>query len=203
MKNAHVGIILLAVLLGFSVTGAQAAPVTFTTAGVFSTSGTNTATFTDGTGTTTITFNSPATSTVLTPAGVDFGDFVVTSTEPLGVLGPTVSGNFTLNINEIMPPGTGSFSDALSGTLGFDMGIATITFATTSMSISGFTYTINPVYTIALPVTGGEKGTGVGTTTLQGTITGPATVPDTGNTLLLLGAALLGLLVVQRSLQSA
>jgi hypothetical protein len=38
---------------------------------------------------------------------------------------------------------------------------------------------------------------------LQGTITGSAAVPDNGNTFVLLGAALLGLLVVQRRLQAA
>src|SRR5215831_2676736 len=121
MKTTCVRIVLLAVVFGFGATGAQAAPVTFTTTGVFSTSGTNTATFMDGTGMTTITFNSPVTSTVLTPAGADFGNFAVRSTEPLGVLGPPVNGSFTLNIAQIMPPGMGSFSDVLSGTLGLDM----------------------------------------------------------------------------------
>jgi hypothetical protein len=200
MNKEYVGF-LLAVALGFGVTDAEAAPVTFTTAGVFSTSGTNTATFTDGTGMTTITFNSPVTSTVFTPAGVDFGDFAVRSTEPPGVLGPAFNGSFTLNVTQVMPPGTGSFSDVLSGTLGLDMGVATITFSTTSMVISGFTYTVNPSYTIALPVTR-DDGNPPGMTTLQGTITGPAAVPDNGNSLVLLGAALLGLLVVQRRLQS-
>jgi hypothetical protein len=183
------------------VTDTQAAPVTFATAGVFSSSGTNTATFTDGTGMTTIMFNSPVTTTVLTPAGVDFGNFAVRSTEPPGVLGPAVSGGFTLNVTQLMPPGTGSFSDLLSGTLGFDMGVATITFATTSMVIGGFTYTVNPSYTLALPATR-DDGNPPGMTTLQGTITGPAAVPDNGNSLVLLGAALLGLLVVQRRLPS-
>ena len=72
------------------------------------------------------------------------------------------------------------------------------------MTINGFTYTVNPIYTIALPVTGSGGGAGSGTTTLQGTIVGPATtVPDRGDTLVLLGGALLGLTVVQPRLRSA
>ena len=69
--------------------------------------------------------------------------------------------------------------------------------------INGFTYTVNPIYTVALPGTGGGGGAMPGTTTLQGTIVGPATaVPDNGDTLVLLGGALLGLAVVQRRLRS-
>jgi hypothetical protein len=203
MNQAYTGILLLAVVLGFSATDAQAAYVAFFTDGGFSTSGTAVVTFMDSTGTTTLAFNGDHPTVVTTPAGVSFGNFVVTSTEPPGVLGPPISGNFTLDIIQLSGGGEGTFSDHLSGTLGFDMGVGTITFATTSMSIRDFTYTIDPVYTIALPVTGGGGGAGVGTTTIQGTITGGTAVPDNGTTLVLLGGALLGLVVVQRRLQSA
>jgi hypothetical protein len=62
---------------------------------------------------------------------------------------------------------------------------------------------VNPSYTIALPVTGGGGGAATGTTTIQGIVTGAATVPDNGSTLVFLGAALLGIMFVQRRLQSA
>jgi hypothetical protein len=78
----------------------------------------------------------------------------------------------------------------LSGTLGFDTGIATLSFATTTITIGGFTYTVNPVYTIALPVTGVGGGAVTGTTTLQGTVTGGA-VPEP-TSMMLLGTGLLG-----------
>ena len=78
----------------------------------------------------------------------------------------------------------------LSGTLGFNTGIATLSFSTTSLSIGGFTYTVNPTYTIALPVTGVGGGAQIGTTTLQGTVTG-GTVPEP-TSMLLLGTGLLG-----------
>jgi len=178
---------------------AQATPVTFMTTGVFSTSGTNVATFTGANGTTTITFNGTM-DAVDTPAGAQFGDLVVGTTVPADQAGPTVSGNFTLNFNQVSPAGTGSLIGTLSGTLGFNTGIATLAFTTTTITIGGFTYAVNPSYTIALPVTGAGGGAVTGTTTLQGTVIGG--VPDNGSTLILLGGALLGLALVQRRFRS-
>jgi hypothetical protein len=193
--------VLLGAMLVLVAADARATPVTFSTTGVFSVSGTNVVNFTGVNGTTTITFNG-TTDSVNTDAGAQFGDLVVTTTVPLNFSGPTVGGTFTLNFNQVAPPGTGSLVSTLSGTLGFNTGVATVMFATTTLTIGGFTYTVNPVYTIALPVTGSGGGAGIGTTTIQGTVTGGA-VPDNGGTLMLLGGALLGLALVQRRWRSA
>ena len=191
----RIGTFLGAMLL--MATAASATPVTFSTTGVFSVSGTNVVNFSNINGTTTLTFNG-TTNPVNTPAGTSFGDIVATTTVPANLEGPAVAGNFTLNFFQVSPAGTGSLVGSLSGNVGFNTGIATLTFATTMLTLpGGFVYTVNPVYTIALPVTGVGGGAGTGTTTLQGTVTG-GSVPDSGSTMLLLGTAFLGLGVIRR-----
>ena len=182
--------LLCAGFLAFSAAAVKADPVTFSTTGVFSISGTNVLVLNNINGTTTVTFNG-TTNPVNTPAGTSFGDIVVTTTVPANLAGPAIGGNFTLNIVQVAPPGAGSLVATLAGTLGFNTGIATITFTTTSINIGGFTYTVNPVYTIALPVTGVGGGAGIGTTTIQGTVTGSA-IPEP-TSMMLLGTGLLGI----------
>src|ERR1041384_8517327 len=128
---------LLVLVVGLKTSDVKADPVTFSTTGVFSISGTNVVNFTNINGTTTVTFNG-TTDSVNTPAGAQFGDIVVTTTVPANLLGPAIGGTFTLNFFQVSPPGPGSLVATLAGTLGFNTGIATITFSTTSITIGGF-----------------------------------------------------------------
>src|SRR3954454_10414605 len=93
-------------LMMFAATAANADPVTFSTTGVFSVSGTNVVNFTNIQGTTTITFNG-TTNPVNTPAGTSFGDLVVTTTVAPNLMGPAIAGNFTLNFIQVSPAGVG------------------------------------------------------------------------------------------------
>src|SRR5215467_2146016 len=92
--------VLVAGFIATLATSTKADPVTFSTTGVFSISGTNVVNFTNINGTTTITFNG-TTNPVNTPAGTSFGDLVVTTTVPANLMGPAIAGNFTLNFFQV------------------------------------------------------------------------------------------------------
>src|ERR1043166_5727671 len=133
LKATVMGALLVGIgLLGMS--QAKADPVTFSTTGVFSVSGTNVVNFASVNGTTTITFNG-TTNPVNTPAGTSFGDIVVTTTVPANLAGPAIAGNFTLNIVQVSPAGAASIVGTLARSLRFNTGIGTLTFANPSATI--------------------------------------------------------------------
>src|SRR4029078_8559064 len=123
---------LLVLVVGLGTSDVKANPVTVSTTGVFSVSGTNVVNFTNINGTTTITFNG-TTDSVNTPAATSFGDLVVTTTVPANQTGPAIGGTFTLNVFHVSPAGGCSFLGTLAEDVGFNSVIATLTFTGTSM----------------------------------------------------------------------
>jgi len=173
-----------------------AAPiVTYTTSGVFSSSGSALATFGSGT----LTFvpgGGMVDLDLLNPSNGNLGTIVATGFSPTSM--SAISGSLTLNILQTTPfAGSGAFVGTLSGSLLSNASSGMLLFSATSITLPGnVTYTISqpPAGFLVVPPT-----TNNGMTTLQGTISmpvSPATVPEPA-TFGLIGTAL-GVLGVMR-----
>ncbi len=173
-----------------SVQSAKADIVTFNTTGVFSASGTNTATFGSGLNTTTLTFMGSTGNQVNTPSFSNFGDIITTSTGT----GAAISGGFTLTFTVTSPVmGSDTANGTLSGTLGPNSSNATLFFFDPTATVGGFTFSIiqSPIGVVLVPQTTGAGGNAnPGTTTIQGNVTGSA-IPEPA-TMILLGTGLAG-----------
>jgi len=182
---------LLAGLMAFGASVANADPVTFSTSGTFtcagcSGSGTNSVTFLGGMGNALmITFTGLGSTSLNTPTGSSFGNF---QTFFSGNGSIAASGTFTLTITQTIPiAGSNSFSATFTGLFSAsNSGSGVVNFSVTSVTIGGITYSItnNPLNLV-------PPASNNGITTVQGQITGSA-VPEPAS-MLLLGTGLIGI----------
>jgi hypothetical protein len=182
---------LLAGLMAFGASTANADPVTFSTSGVFTCggcagSGSNSVTFLGGMGNALmITFTGLGSTSLNTPTGSSFGNF---QTFFSGNGPVNASGTFTLTITQTVPTGgSDSFSSTFTGLFSAsNSGSGVVNFTVTSVTIGGITYSItnNPLNLV-------PPASNNGITTVQGQITGSA-VPEPAS-MLLLGTGLIGI----------
>ncbi len=181
-----------------SVQSAKADLVTFSTSGAFTSpgatsgSGTNAVTFGSAGNTLTLTFSGATSTTVNTPTNISFGDILAT-TQGTGatITNPTT---LTITVNQTFPSiGSGTVTGTLSGTISQNSSTGVITFAAASSSttIGGFSFTIDPFFRLVPPPSGAGGGAVAGVTSLQGTVTGSA-IPEPA-TMVLLGTGLAGI----------
>lgn len=142
-----------------------------------------------GGGTASITFvgiGSAATPvSVNAPTNTSLGEFDVTATGT----GATFNSPFTLTIFQTVPSvGNQPLSTTVSGTITGNSNSIVLTFAPSSFSIGGATYTLQTIYPLVPP------GTNNGATSIQATVS----VAPEPSSLALLGGSLFGLGLIAR-----
>lgn len=147
----------------------SAATVTYSTSGIFSTTGTDSLPV----GTGDILFNGLSSGTVSAPSNISFGTF---DTSGAGT-GSIPSGEqFTLMIDETAPGvGTATEVASLTGSIAPTTSSLTLLFSTTSFTIDGTNYTIAEPPS-GIPIV--PASTNGGMTTVQGMVAPGAAVPE-------------------------
>lgn len=178
---------------------AKAAPITFSTSGVFTCSGcagsgTNAVTFLGGRGNAfMLVFTGLGSTSLDTPTATSFGNFQ-TFFSGTGVI--AASGTFALTITQTAPtPGSAVFSSTLAGVFeASNSGSGVVNFTTTSVAIDGVVYNVTNSPLVLVPPSSNN-----GITPVLGQITTPAAPPvPEPTTMALFGCGLAGLGAMRR-----
>ncbi len=199
LNSIRLGLAASALLLASTL---SAAPVSFSTTGVFSTSGTNTATFGAGPTALTLTFSGVNSNVDTAPFGFTFTSFGTIQSQSASTTDPQpISGTFTLNIAQTVPSGgVGTLMGSLSGAVDFDTSTGILTVTTGPAVIGDVTYQFTQTeYSIVPPTTNS------GRTTLQGRVEllpGDVTIPEP-STYALLGSGILAIVGLSRRIRKS
>jgi hypothetical protein len=181
MKNFR-SLALLGAVLVASASSAFATPITYSTVGIFSSSGTNVATFGSGGNTLTLTFLGISSVTLNTPTFASVGDMVASVTGS----GASASGAFQINLSQTGPTvASGIFFDLLSGAFTSNSSSGLVDLTNLSLTLGTSVYTLQQPpngYFLVPPITNG------GDTSLQMAIT---STPEPAS-LILLGTGMFG-----------
>ncbi len=190
-NSVRLGLVAGAMMLASTL---SAAPVSFSTNGIFSQSGTSTANF----GGLTLSFTGVNSTVDPAPFPFTFTSFGTITASTASTTPIATSGNFTLNIVQTVPGGgNSSLTGTLSGSVDVNTSTGLLTITSGTTTIGGVQYSFAQTSYSITPPTGGSNGQ----TTLQGRVDVSA-IPEP-STYALLSSGILAMVGLSRRIRKS